>query len=196
MSSVNSTLNEQAQKVIADWVGDVVALESHIEEAMDRQLQLKSDNTELTTAIQRFHDAVRDSKHRAVEYQQQIGSTAGNPVIKVGSNLLGKAAGIIDKVRQDSISKALRDDYTAYNLAAISYSMLHTTAMAVGDARTQQFAGEGLRTYASLVQDVNQVVPLAVAVELQENGDIPSVDNTVIDNCRTFINSAWKSTTN
>ncbi len=196
MSSVNSTLTEQAQKVIADWVGDVVALESHIEEAMDRQLQLKSDNTELTTAIQRFHDAVRDSKHRAVEYQQQIGSTAGNPVIKVGSNLLGKAAGIIDKVRQDSISKALRDDYTAYNLAAISYSMLHTTAMAVGDARTQQFAGEGLRTYASLVQDVNQVVPLAVAVELQENGDIPSVDNSVIDNCRTFINSAWKSTTN
>ena len=196
MSSVNSTLSEQGQKVIADWVGDVVALESHIEEAMDRQLQLKSDNAELTAAIQRFHDTVRDSKNRAEEYQKQIGSTAGNPVIKVGSNLLGKAAGIIDKVRQDSISKALRDDYTAYNLAAISYSMLHTTAMALGDARTQQFAGEGLRTYASLVQDVNRVIPLSVAVELQENGDIPSVDASVIDNCRAFIDSAWKSTAN
>ncbi len=140
MSSVNSTLSEQGQKVIADWVGDVVALESHIEEAMDRQLQLKSDNAELTAAIQRFHD------------------------------------------------------YTAYNLAAVSYSMLHTTAMALGDARTQQFAGEGLRTYASLVQDINRVIPLAVAVELQENGDIPSVDASVIDNCRAFIDSAWKST--
>jgi ferritin-like metal-binding protein YciE len=196
MANVNTALNEQTQKQISDWVGDVVALESHIEEAMDRQLQLKSDNTELTSTIQRFHDTVRASKYRAEDYQKGIGSTAGNPVIKVGSSILGKAAGLIDKVRHDSISKALRDDYTAFNLAAISYTMLHTTAMAVGDARTQQFAGEGLKTYAGLVQDINRAIPLAVAVELKENGDIPSLDTSVVDNCRAFIDSAWKSTSN
>ena len=196
MANVNTEINEQTQKQIADWVGDIVALESHVEEAMDRQLTLKSDNAELTSTLQRFHDTVRASKYRAEDYQKGIGSTGGNPVIKVGSSLLGKAAGIIDKVRHDTISKALRDDYTAYNLLAISYSMLHTTAMAVGDARTQQFAGEGLKTYAGLVQDINRAIPLAVAVELKENGDIPSLDTSVVDNCRAFIDSAWKSTSN
>lgn len=196
MTDTNTQLNEQSQKAIADWIGDIVALESHIEEAMDRQLQLKSDNAELTSTIQRFHDTIRASKYRAEDYQKQVGSTAGNPVIKAGSSLLGKAAGIIDKVRHDSISKALRDDYTAYNLAAVSYTMLHTTAMAVGDQRTQQFAGEGLKTYASLVQDINRAMPLAVVTELKDNGDIPSVDTSIVDDCRSFIDSAWKSTTN
>ncbi|MBA2276221.1 MAG: hypothetical protein H0W06_00535 [Chloroflexia bacterium] len=117
-------------------------------------------------------------------------------MIKAGSNLLGKAAGIIDKVREDSISKALRDDYTAYNLAAISYTMLHTTAMAVGDGAAQQFAGEGLKTYAGLVQDINRLMPLAVVTELKANDDVPAVDASIVEGCRSFIDSAWKSTTN
>jgi ferritin-like metal-binding protein YciE len=196
MANVSTTLDEDTQKQLADWVGDIVTLESHIEEAMDHQIKLKSDNTELTSTLQRFHDTVRASKYRAVDYQKGIGSTPGNPIIKAGATILGKAAGLIDKIRHDSISKSLRDDYSAFNMAAISYTMLHTTAMAVGDARTQQFAGEGLKTYAGLVQDINRVIPLAVAVELKDNGDIPGVDTSVVDNCRTFIDSAWKSTSN
>jgi len=196
MANVNTALNEDTQKQVADWVGDIVALESHIEEAMDHQIKIKSDNTELTSTLQRFHDTVRASKYRAEDYQKAIGSTAGNPVIKAGASILGKAAGVLDKVRSDSISKSLRDDYTAFNMAAIAYTMLHTTAMAVGDARTQQFAGEGLKTYASLVQDINRAIPLAVAVELKDSGDIPSLDTSVVDSCRAFIDSAWKSTSN
>jgi ferritin-like metal-binding protein YciE len=196
MANVSTTVNEETQKQLADWVGDIVALESHIEEAMDHQIKLKSDNTELTSTLQRFHDTVRASKYRAQDYQKGIGSTGGNPIIKAGAAILGKAAGLIDKVRHDSISKSLRDDYSAFNMAAIAYTMLHTTAMAVGDARTQQFAGEGLKTYAGLVQDINRAIPLAVAIELKDNGDIPNVDTSVVDNCRAFIDSAWKSTSN
>ncbi|MBA2276222.1 MAG: hypothetical protein H0W06_00540 [Chloroflexia bacterium] len=48
--------NEKTQRILADWVGDIVALESHIEEAMDRQLKLSSDNAEITSTIQRFHE--------------------------------------------------------------------------------------------------------------------------------------------
>ncbi len=196
MATTTTQTNEKTQKILADWVGDIVALESHIEEAMDRQLKLTSDNAEITSTIQRFHDTIRASKYRAEEFQKQLGSTAGNPVIKAGSSVLGKAAGIIDKVREDSISKSLRDDYTAYNLAAISYTMLHTTAMAVGDGATQQFAGEGLKTYAGLVQDINRLMPLAVVTELKANDDVPAVDASIVEGCRSFIDSAWKSTTN
>lgn len=184
----------QTQKTISDWLGDIVALESHVEEAMDRQLELESNNPSLTAAIKGFHDAVRDSKHRAEQYQKEYGSTPGNPIIKAGSELLGKAAGIIDKIRADSVSKALRDDYTAYNHVAIAYTMLHTTAMALNDQATQNFAEQGLRTYATLVQELNHVIPEAVVEDLKDNGEIQTVDPSVIDGCRATIDSIWKST--
>jgi len=187
---------EKTRHAVADWVGDVVALESHVEEAMDRQLKLESSNSALTAAIQRFHDTVRSSKQRAVAYQEAYGTEAGNPVIKAGSNLLGKAAGMIDQMREDGVSKALRDDYAAYSLLAISYTMLHTTAMALKDGPTQAFAEQGLRTYAALIQDVSDLMPEAVVQDLKDNDDVPLQNITVAGECREAIQQIWKSTAN
>ncbi|MGN6484410.1 MAG: hypothetical protein ACTHMX_08400, partial [Thermomicrobiales bacterium] len=105
-----STQNTSTPEAIVDWVGDVVAVESHIEEALDRQLDLKPSSIEVAAAIQHFHDTVRDSKKRAVAYQESIGETSGTGVIQKGAEVLGKAAGLIDKVRKDTPTKALRDD--------------------------------------------------------------------------------------
>ena len=184
---------QQIHQEITDWLGDLVALESHVEEAMDAQLKLKGEAS-LTAALQRFHDTVRDSKQRAVAFQQGYGSTAGNPVIKAGSELLGKAAGVIDKLRKDSVSKALRDDYTAYNQLAIAYTMLYTTAAAFTDDATQQFAEQGLRTYAGLVQEINQVLPVAVLADLRQEEHAPVNEPGVADACRAAINEIWKDT--
>lgn len=190
-----STQQKRTQPVVSDWIGDLVALESHVEEAMDRQLELASENPALTAAIQRFHDSVRDSKHRAEAYQQQYGSTAGNPIIKVGSTMLGKAAGMIDKMRHDSVSKAMRDDYTAYNHLAIAYSMLLTTAAALGDADTRTFAEKGLTTYASMVQEINRLIPEAVMQDLRADENAQIVDKNALSAAQKTIDNAWKSTT-
>jgi ferritin-like metal-binding protein YciE len=185
--------NDKRHHEITDWLGDLVALESHVEEAMDAQLKLDGDAA-LTDAIARFHDTVRDSKRRAVAYQEQYGSEPGNPVVTMGSNLLGKAAGVIDKMRDDSISKSLRDDYTAYNHLAIAYTMLHTTAMALADEATAQFAEQGLRTYAGLVQDINHLIPAAVVYDLTTGDHAPVVAPAVVDQCRAVIDQVWQST--
>ena len=191
-----STTENKIHNAIADWVGDIVALETHVEEAMDRQLKLDVPNSQMGTAIQGFHDAVRTSKQRAEAYQEQYGSEPGNPIIKAGSNLLGKAAGMIDLMREDGVAKALRDDYTAYNLLAISYTMLHTTATALEDQATQAFAEQGLRTYASLVQDINHLMPEAVVEELKDNDDHPLQDTNIVEECRRLIQNVWQSTAN
>ena len=191
-----STTEKKIHPAIADWVGDIVALESHVEEAMDRQLKLESPSTTLIAAIKRFHDTVRDSKQRAVAYQEQHGSEPGNPIIKAGSNLLGKAAGMIDLMREDGVAKALRDDYTAYSLLAISYTMLHTTAMALEDTSTKAFAEQGLRTYAALVQDVSDLMPEAVVQDLKDNDDHPLQNTNIVEECREEIQRIWQSTVN
>jgi ferritin-like metal-binding protein YciE len=184
------------QQTIADWLGDIVALESHVEEAMDRQLSLPSSSTNVATSFKRYHDTVRDSKRRAEAYQKSYGSTSGNPVIKAGSNLLGKAAGMIDKMRDDSASKALRDDYTAYNHLAIAYTMLHTTALALNDSATAEFSKSGLTTYAGLVQAINQILAAAVIADLATNDDAPSPNTSAMQEARKTINAAWKATAN
>lgn len=189
-----SNTDKKINNTISDWIGDIVALESHVEEAMDHQLKLDVSNDSLKQAIQRFHDTVRDSKKRAEAYQKQYGSEAGNPVIKAGSEILGKAAGVIDKMRNDSVSKALRDDYTAYNHVAIAYTMLHTTAMALEDKATEQFAEQGLRTYAGMVQEINHIIPEAVLMDLKQNDEGPVMDTSILSRCRETIDSIWKST--
>ncbi len=178
---------------IADWVGDIVALESHVEEAMDAQLKIKADDS-LNATFRHFHDTVRESKQRAVNFQKDYGSEAGNPIIKTGANLLGKAAGVIDKVRNDSVSKSIRDDYTAYNHTAVAYTMLHTTAMAFKDQAAADFAEKGMRTYAKLVQEVNHVLPEAVIFDLKHGDHAPVIDPNVVRDCRAVIDSVWKET--
>jgi ferritin-like metal-binding protein YciE len=190
MSGTDDKINSE----IADWLGDIVALESHVEEAMDAQLKLEAPDSSLTAAIKHFHDSVRDSKQRAVNFQKEYGSTAGNPVIKAGTTLLGKAAGVIDKLRNDSVSKALRDDYTAYNHTAIAYTMLYTTAAAMRDAATQAFAEQGLKTYAGLVQELNKVIPAAVVAELKHGDHAPVINPNVVADVRTTIDRIWSTT--
>ena len=188
-----SDSGKQIHQEIADWLGDIVALESHVEEAMDAQLKLEASPA-IVAEIQRFHDTVRDSKQRAVAFQEQYGSTAGNPVVKVGSELLGKAAGLIDKLRDDSVSKALRDDYTAYNHVAIAYTMLHTTALAFNDTATAEFSRAGLTTYARLIQDLNHVIPQALLDDLKTGEHAPVIAPGVVDQARQTIDQVWKST--
>lgn len=188
--------DKQQHKVIADWIGDIVALVNHAEEALDHQLKLKeaADSPELAAALQRFHDTVRDDKQRAVDFQQQYGSTAGNPVIKKGAELFGMAAGLIDQMRKDSVAKALRDDFTAFNHTAMAYTMLHTTAMAYNDTATEAFAGQGLKTYARMVQEINQITPEAVVLDLANNEEDPAPNTGIAEQCRQFVNEAWKQT--
>lgn len=188
------TSDDQQHKEVADWIHSVVALEGHIEEAMDRQLKIEAPTSELNDAIQHFHDSVRDSKRRAEAYAEQYGSEASGGIVAKGAEILGAAAGLIDRVRKDTVAKSLRDDYTAYNFAAISYTMLHTTAMAVSDTRTATFAEQGLRTYAGLVQKINHVMPVAVLHDLEENPDMPVDRTQITEQCRQMIDDAWKST--
>ena len=186
--------NEKNRNAISDWTGDIVALVGHIEEALDHQLKLESNSTAVTGLIRELHDTVRDDKKRALAFQESVGSTPGNPVIKTGSELLGKAAGLIDRMRNDSVAKALRDDYTALNHLAVSYSMLHTTAMALKNDAAKNFAEEGLRTMATLVQRINDVMPEAVFQELVDNEDVDVMDPNVVAECRAEINRIWKQT--
>lgn len=186
--------NDRARTEIGDWVKDIVALEAHVEEALDRQVQLEPADPHVKQTIQTFHDTVRESKYRAENHLETLNVPPSKGLVERGAELLGMAAGIIDKLRHDTVSKAMRDDYTAFNHLAISYTMLYTTALAAGDQPTASFAEQGLRTYAGLVQQVNDVISKAVLGDLKANTDMPVRNEEVASQVRHVVDEVWKST--
>ena len=185
--------DDKNRKTIGDYVGDLVALESHIEEALDRQLPLAKDLPVAREAIQRFHDAVRGSRDAIKQFQEQRGDTAQKPIVQAGAALLGKAAGLIDKLRTEGVSKALRDDYTAFNHAAISYTMLHATALALGDQAAAQQAERGLKAYAGMVQEINHLIGDVTIEELRRDKH-EIVDAQAAITNRAAVDRIWKQT--
>ncbi len=185
--------DDKNQKTIADYLGDMVALESHIEEALDRQLNEVKDDPEAVSAVQGFHDMVKAHRDALKAHQEQVGTTGGNPIIAAGSALLGKAAGVIDMIRSEGNSKALRDDYTAFNLAAISYTMLNTTALALGDQTTAGIAERHLRDYAAAIQQINHLMGGVVVRELEKDGHQLSNPMAAAES-RRITDQAWKET--
>lgn len=189
-----STLSEKSQKTIADYLGDMHAVESHIEEALDRQLDMFTDQPDVQRAVQGFHDMIKAQRdHLAALLEAEPKGGVTNSVKDAGSSLLGKAAGLIDKVRTESQSKALRDDYVAFNLAAISYAMLYTTATALGDTKVASVAEKHLTGYADAIQEINHLIPGVVVQELK-NDDHEIAQADTAQQARKVIDRAWKIT--
>jgi ferritin-like metal-binding protein YciE len=184
-------VQEKHAQTIADYVGDMVALESHIEEALDRQLTETEDDPEAQAAVQRFHDLVKQHRDTLKGVQEQVGTTAGNPIIAAGSTLLGKAAGVVDLVRTEGISKSLRDDYAAFSLAAISYSMLHTTALGLGNPQVASLAERHLSDYAGAIERINELMPGVVERELAKDGH--QTNSAAVGQTRSMVAKAWQT---
>lgn len=177
---------------VQQYVGDMVAVETHIEEALDRQLDEVKDYAPANSAVNRFHVMVRDHRDNLKEHLKSIGGSESSPIKAAVSGVFGAAAGMIDKVRTEAVSKSLRDDYAAFNLAAIGYAMLHTTAHALGQSSTADVAAKYLRDYAAAVQEINQIIPGVVVWELRKDGHV--VDGSAEQHAVESLNKAWKET--
>jgi ferritin-like metal-binding protein YciE len=157
------------------YTNDMSALNKHIVEALERQ---HGDDRFQTD--QRVGSFIRDSldvfRRNVNELQLHVdrfGAGAGKVVKEAVTGALGVAAGVYDKVRKDPVSRGLRDDYIVLNHAVISYTMLHTTALAYGDEPLAQTAQNHLKTLTPLIMRVYEIIPYAVMTELQDEPDAP-----------------------
>ena len=172
-TKTNSQVDEKSQKTLADYLGDLINVESHIEAALDHQKNETKDDPTAGPLVQQFHDMVKSQRDALKALQTEKGSTAGNPVSEIGSALLGKVAGAINMIRTEGVSKSLRDDYVAFNLAAISYTMMFTTATALGDSKLADISSRHLTSYAGAIQQINHAIPDVVVRELtKDNHDV------------------------
>jgi len=180
------------QDTLKTYVGDMYSMESHIEEALDLQLEKVKDHPKANAAVRRFHGNVRTQRDAMKAHLDQLGGTSGGAIKSAVSAAFGVAAGVVDKVRPEAISKALRDDYTAFNHAAIGYHMLYGTALMLGFPQTAAIAERHHKAYTDMVQDINQIILDAVATELRKDGH--KIDEQAMDRATQTMNQDWKAT--
>lgn len=156
--------------VVDSYISDMLALEQHISKALKGQITDLKSYPNVTRQLETILATVEGHASSLEGLLKERGGEGVSSVKKVGSVLLGFAAGAIDLVRNEGLPKNLRDDYTACSLATIGYVMLHTTALSLDERAVAQLALAHLKDHAQLVMTLYNVIPAAVIRFLQQEG--------------------------
>ncbi|MBD5655553.1 MAG: hypothetical protein IAI50_10320, partial [Candidatus Eremiobacteraeota bacterium] len=106
---------------------------------------------------------------------EAVGNDPASGIKSAWASLLGGGAAAINTVRKTKASKSLRDDSTALSLAATGYTMLHATALGLGDQATASLAKRHLDDIAPIIVEISRTIGLVVLQELRDDGENVSI---------------------
>jgi hypothetical protein len=174
------------------YVSDLLALIKHIEVPIDRQLNIEdSANYAAAIAIVRDIKNVTATQRTALEAElQRLGGSGAAGIKSAWSAFLGAGAAAVGSVRKTKVSKNLRDDYTALGLASISYTMLHATALGLGDESVAALAQRNLEAITPIIVRISKAIPAVVLQELRDDGESVRVSAAEVSTERTH--QAWQ----
>jgi ferritin-like metal-binding protein YciE len=182
----------ERQDTLQQYVSDMLAVERHMLPALEDQS--KDDRYNKHPAAQRLVSRIEATIRSHIDGLEQhlkaLGGDPASPIKSAVTAVLGVAATVIEKMRTDPVSKNLRDDYTVLNLAAVSYTMLHTTGQALMDQRTADLAANFLRDYTPLITELNEVIPAVVVHELRDETE--TIDPAAADRAVERTQQAWQ----
>jgi ferritin-like metal-binding protein YciE len=176
------------------YVADMVAVEKHILEAVERQRN-DDDIKQFPEALQlvgRLETTLKSHAQALDALVEKLSAGGAASTVKQAvTGVLGAIAGLYDKVRKDTASRALRDDYTALSLASVSYGMLHATALGLSQGPTAELAKSHLAELNTLIMDLGLLLPRVVLKELAFEGY--SVDTSAADRAVKNLEETWRS---
>ena len=182
----------ERQDTLQQYVSDMLAVERHLLPAIEDQN--KDDrygkHPEAQRVVQRIETTVRNHINGLEKHLKSLGGDPASPIKSAVTAVLGVAATLIEKVRTDPVSKNLRDDFTVLSLAAVSYTMLHTTGQALRDQGTADLAAEYLGDYTPLLTDINEAIPDVVVSELHDETEV--LDPGAAERARERTQQAWQ----
>ena len=166
---------------LQQYVSDMLALETHIEQTLDGQRNVVRDHPASSLAVQRFETVSRDQREALRRHLNDLGGppdTGGlmgqaQALVKTSvTTAAGIAAGAINAVRTQRVAKALRDDFTAFSHAVVSYAMLTTTAALLEHQPTAELAERHLQAWEGAIEEIAGLIPEVVSWELRRDGRV------------------------
>ena len=188
-------MSRNATEAINSYVTDMLALEQHLQKAINGQIEdLDEDYPEVVShlrVVEREVDEHIESLTALAERRVEGGQGLADVVKRAGSAVLGAGAAAVDFVRNEKLPKNLRDDYTATSLATIGYVMLYTTATSLGEREVADLAHRHLKDHARNVMLLHNLIPGAVITFLQKDG-LPARED-VLGQVSRNIESVWSN---
>jgi hypothetical protein len=183
-------MGDKKQQTITKYLGDMKSVVSHVHGAMELQKNEFRDRPAVTQTIARVAMSLKRQEDAIGARLDALGGSPTHPVKEVVSDAAGVVAGLYNKVRTEGAAKALRDDHVALNLVYVSYTTLHTTALALGDPETAALAKRSLVECATFVTELDRLVPATVFAELWDD-ELGLLDGAAPDQTRLAMREAW-----
>jgi ferritin-like metal-binding protein YciE len=183
------TSSDKKQEIVTKYLADQLGLQGHIYQAIDKQVKETEDEPDVNPLLSQIRDQLEQQTNELRARLEALGGKATSPIKEAGASLLGVAAGVIDKLRAEEVSKDFRDNYTAISLSNISYVMLISTALACGDQETAQIAARHLKQNAKTIMDIGSLIPTIVVRDLS---DLTDLNANAVEEARQMYSAAWK----
>ncbi len=183
-----------SKTVLQKYVSDMMSLESHIYQAIDKQVKENADDPEVSTKFAQFTTTLKSHRDSLASRLNALGGAANSPIKEGAAAVFGVAAGLIDKFRSEEVSKDFRDDFTALSLSLVSYQMLYTTALALGDTQTAELAAGNARDNAKFIREIERMMPGIVVRDLKKNHKeaAPAINESATQATQDLITEIWK----
>ena len=183
-------MNEEHHANLKMYVNDVIALERQIAGAV--RTQAEDDSTLKHPGFRNvLLEIAGHSEDRITLLKELSDAEGGSLGATVKEGITGVLAGLYGKIRKHEVSRMVRDDIIAMDVAAISYSMLLTLGLAIGHRRCVELATLGLNACPSTVVRLTNLMPAIVIAELAE--DAPLADPSAAEAAVIRIREAWNS---
>lgn len=177
---------------VTKYLGDLTAVYRHCCEAIERQTTAScvTEDPGMADVLRRTH-AVLTIQLGALEVR--LKDLEGRATLKEAlTAVTGFLAGLYDKMRSETLSRILRDDFAALHFAYACQTMMIATAEACGDPATAQLVSRHQQELPDLIVKISDLIPAAVVSDLQkDNVRIvnPSAANIAVESTR----NAWAS---
>lgn len=179
-------------EIMRENLGDMLGVEQHIYQSIQRQIgdERARKFFNARELLQKTQSVL--SLHIA-ELEHRLATVDGGPeskLKKAATIITGSAAGLYGKLRTGQpVSKNLRDDCISLNLAALSYGMLSTAALALNENEIAAMAQRHLTELTPLIVELSELIPFVLANELAHEGKIE--DTTVAQQAAALYRQAW-----
>jgi ferritin-like metal-binding protein YciE len=185
-------VNEKVE-TLRGYVNDMLAVERDIHAAFRRHKNDRGAKTypEAAAVLQQIEDRVDQHVAKLERALERLGSGTSALKAAVGA-VLGAVAGVYGKIRDERVSRMLRDDYTALCFACVCYEMLHTTALAVGHGELANLALDHLRDYTPAIMALGEILPEVVTDELARDGKV-TTDGSIARLAAENTREAWRT---
>jgi len=184
---------KDSKAVLHQYATDMLGVEKHFAEILDWQVsdtRLK-EYSEADALVRRIRDTLRGHIDLLERYIGSLGASSSTSTLKKAiTKITGMTTGFYNLMRQeDSVMRNMRDNYTALNMAAISYTMLHTTALAHHERELADIAILHLKELTPLIVEVSRIIPQLVVHEL--HAQEKALDTEVVYEAVSNTQQAW-----